>query len=83
MTYAVALNLERGMVFAADTRTIADPNDGEINGSLVLPMAQLLAVETRLPFQDLGERIVGVLVERRVVAGVLVTAVHIVGHEVD
>jgi predicted permease len=28
---------------AGDTRTIADPNDGEINGTLCLPLPQLLA----------------------------------------
>ena len=31
---------------AADTRTIADPNDGEINGTLCLPLPQVLAAST-------------------------------------
>ena len=32
---------------AADTRTIADPNDGEINGTLYFPLPQVLAASLR------------------------------------
>ena len=32
---------------AADTRTVADPNDGEINGSLYLPLPQVLNASLR------------------------------------
>ena len=35
---------------AADTRTIADPNDGEVNGTLYMPLPQVLAAS--LAFND-------------------------------